>query len=178
MGILSKDQGVDLLIEGMPQILQNVPNSKLVIIGSGDEAENLKKRVKDLRLEKYVEFKGFVKDNEEVNRILLDSNIGVAPYLITKNSYKYYTDPGKIKTYLGAGLPVVMTNISHIAKVIKDKEAGIVVEDQIGNIANGIIKMLSDKNYYLKLHRNAISLSKEYSWENIYKKAFLDLAKV
>lgn len=175
LGNLSQDQGVNLLIESMPKIKEKLPSASLTIIGSGEEMENLKRKSRQLNIEDSVEFRGFIKDNKEVNRILGDSSIGVAPYLLTEASFKYYTDPGKIKTYLGSSLPIIMTKISHIAGIIKKRKAGLVVNDNSGDIADAIIEVLTNRDLYETMLRNASILSKEYSWPNIFDKAFASL---
>lgn len=175
LGNLTKDQGVDLLIECMVDVVDSIPNAKLIIIGSGEEELYLKNKVAKLKLEAFVEFKGFVKDNSEVSRILSESTLGVAPYIVSKSSFKHFTDPGKIKTYLGAGLPIIMTNISHISTVIREKNVGIVINDTKKDITESIIKILSDQNLYTNLHRNVKTLAKEYAWNKIFNEAFISL---
>lgn len=177
LGILSKDQGIENLIKAMPKILNKNPDVKLRIIGSGNEMENIKKLSKYLDIDKNVEFLGFIKENREVDKLLQECKVGIAPYLLSKNSFKYYTDPGKIKTYLGAGLPIVMSDISNIARVIKDKKAGIIINDKIDEIAQAVNSIFSNVREYDKLQKNAFALSKEYSWKNIFNKAFESLEK-
>jgi glycosyltransferase involved in cell wall biosynthesis len=177
LGILSKDQGIENLIKAMPKILNKNPDVKLRIIGSGNEMENIKKLSKYLDIDKNVEFLGFIKENREVDKLLQECKVGIAPYLLSKNSFKYYTDPGKIKTYLGAGLPIVMSDISNIAKVIRDRKAGIIINDKIDEIAQAVNSIFSNVREYDKLQKNAFALSKEYSWKNIFNKAFESLEK-
>jgi len=175
LGIISDEQGVGLLIKALPKVIKSIPDVKLIIIGSGKELEDIKQSAKKINIANSIVFRGFIKDSKKVEKILLNNSIGVAPYLLTNNSFKYYTDPGKIKTYLGAGLPVVMTNISHIAKVIKNKNAGIIISDDQIELSDAIIKLLTDKIFYSKVKKNAIDLSRQYAWKNIYNKAFKEL---
>ncbi len=177
LGILSKDQGIENLIKAMPKILNENSDVKLRIIGSGNEMERIKKLSKYLDIDKSVEFLGFIKENKEVDKLLQECRVGIAPYLLSKNSFKYYTDPGKIKTYLGAGLPIVMSDISNIAKVIRDRKAGIIINDKIDEIAQAVNSIFSNVREYDKLQKNAFALSKEYSWKNIFNKAFESLEK-
>ncbi len=175
LGILSKDQGINLLIESMPMIVKKIPTTKLTIIGSGEELDLLTAMARKLKVEKNVEFLGFVKENRDVDKILSQSQLGIAPYLITKKSFKYFTDPGKIKTYLGAGLPIVMTNISHIADVIKNRNAGVLTSDNISDLSSSIIESLSNKKQLEVMRENSIKLSREYSWDNVFDSAFKKL---
>lgn len=175
LGVLKKEQGVKLLVECMPQIIKNVSRVKLIIIGSGEQAEYLKNEAKKLKIEDFIEFKGFVKNDKEVDAILSSCHLGVAPYMLTKNSYKHFGDLGKIKTYLGAGLPIVMTNISHITQVIKEKKIGIITKDTKKDMERSIIRILTDNNLLEECHRNAITLAKNYEWKVIFDSAFMSL---
>src|SRR3989344_4924157 len=47
-------KGFDALIEIMPEILKEVPDARLVIIGDGPEKQNLESRIKNLELEEEV----------------------------------------------------------------------------------------------------------------------------
>jgi len=50
-------KGVDKLIRAMPQVLQKVPNAKLVIVGLGDMRDYLEGLVRNLHLEDVVKFR-------------------------------------------------------------------------------------------------------------------------
>ena len=50
MGHLRKRQGLELIVESLPDIVKDIPDAKLVVIGTGDLENNLKKRVARVRL--------------------------------------------------------------------------------------------------------------------------------
>ncbi|KKT20737.1 MAG: Glycosyl transferase group 1 [Candidatus Giovannonibacteria bacterium GW2011_GWC2_43_8] len=54
-----RGKGFDLLLHGFARV-KNKENFKMVLTGTGPEAETLKKMAKDLGIEKYVEFPGWV----------------------------------------------------------------------------------------------------------------------
>ncbi len=60
-------KGVDRLIRAMPQVLQKVPNLKLVVVGLGDMREYLEKLVQTLKLQDAVKFRfEFVSEEERI----------------------------------------------------------------------------------------------------------------
>jgi glycogen(starch) synthase len=60
-------KGVDKLIRAMPQVLQTIPNAKLVIIGLGDMREYLEGLVRNLHLEDFVKFRfEFIPEEERI----------------------------------------------------------------------------------------------------------------
>jgi len=53
-------KGVDNMLKSIPLLIEKIPNIKYTIIGKGNDKERLVKLSKDLNIEKYIEFKGFV----------------------------------------------------------------------------------------------------------------------
>ena len=170
-GFLMEKQGVQLAIQSLPYVIKKIPDVKLVIIGQGEYETQLKQLVKRLNISKFVEFKGFIKDHTEVEKILCKSAVALAPYVDSPDNYTRYTDPGKPKLYLGCGLPVVITDVPQIAGIIQSKKAGFIADYEVNSFANAIIKLLSDNKLYKKFRDNAIKLSKNYNTNNLIKKA-------
>ncbi len=60
-------KGVDKLIRAIPQVLQTVPNFKLVVVGLGDMQEYLEKLVQTLKLQDVVKFRfEFIPEEERI----------------------------------------------------------------------------------------------------------------
>ncbi|MFQ5836668.1 MAG: glycosyltransferase family 4 protein [Candidatus Bathyarchaeia archaeon] len=60
-------KGVDKLIRAMPQVLQTIPNLKLVIVGLGEMREYLEKLVQTLKLQDVVKFRfEFIPEEERI----------------------------------------------------------------------------------------------------------------
>lgn len=171
LGSLIEKQGVQIILEALPMIIKKFPKVKLIIIGDGEYKEKLKQKIKLLNLHKYVTFKGFLETHEEVEKILCKSGIGLAPYVDDKYNYALYTDPSKPKIYLGCGLPVIITPVPPIAKIIHEKKAGIMTTYSKESIAKAIITLLSNENLYEKYRENAIKLSKEYDTDFLIERA-------
>lgn len=171
VGILLEKQGIQLILESLPRIIQSIPNLKFVIIGQGEYYSELKIQAKKLNIEKFVTFKGFIKDHKEVEKILCKSAVGVAPYVPMPDNFSIYADPGKVKLYVACGLPVVITDVSHIANVIKSKKAGIKIEYTVDSIVKALIQLLSNDTLYKEIRQNAIKLSKNYDTNTLIAKA-------
>jgi len=60
-------KGVDKLIRALPQVLQQIPNLKLVIVGLGEMQEYLEKLVQTLKLQDVVKFRfEFISEEERI----------------------------------------------------------------------------------------------------------------
>lgn len=172
LGVLSENQGVQETILAIPKIIKTIPSFIFTIIGSGYYENTLKKLTTKLNLEKHVIFKGFVSSEKEVQRIISSAGAAVAIYRPDKYSFTQFADSGKIKMYLSCGIPVIMTDVPYIAKELKDRKGGIVIDFNPDELANALIRILSDKENNLKYRINAINIAESYSPENIFREVF------
>lgn len=171
VGFLMKKQGVQLVLESLPKIILKNPKLKFIIIGQGNYKQKLVALTKKLKISKYVKFKGFIKDYKIVEKILCKSAIGVAPYIPVPENYTFYTDPGKIKLYFGCGLPVVITDVPKIARIIQSKKAGLIVKYTAESMAKALNKLLTNNKFYNEYRKNAIQLSKRFNTNNLIANA-------
>lgn len=175
IGHLLEKQGIQEVIEAFPQIIKSRGSVKFVIVGGGDFEPVLKRKVKELDLEKHVVFKGWILDRSKIDEMISESAVAVAVYKPEKEwlrNFTYYADPYKIKDYLGAGLAIVLTDISYNAKDIEKNGCGIIVNYDKNEIARAIIKLLSDEEELKKYRANSLRYVKNYDWAVIYDKVF------
>ena len=172
MGALLKKQGIQLVIESLPGIRKILPGIKFTIIGSGAYEVELRKIVKRLDLDKQVQFLGYIASHREVENRMAKAALAVALYEEKPDNYTYYTDPGKVKNYLGAGLPVVISDVPYIAKVIEKAKCGIIVSYNKNEVTKKIVKLLSNQKELKKYRQNAINFAQDYDWEKIFYEAF------
>ena len=67
IGRLVTVKGVDKLVEAMPNVLENFPNAKLVLLGIGDMEAGIKNRIKELGLEGKIILRAeFVNEEERI----------------------------------------------------------------------------------------------------------------
>lgn len=171
MGHLLKKQGLDIVLEAMPKILNKIPKANLLIIGTGDYEETLIRKAKKLKIESKINFAGFVEDHKSVEDMLSQSMVAVAPYKPDPESFTYFADPGKIKNYLSAGLPVILTNVPPIAKDIKEKKCAFIIDYTSESLAEIIIKLLSSPTLINEYSNNAVKYAKNFDWDSIFPKA-------
>ncbi len=172
LGHLRPGMGLEMLLESFVRIRKKVPEAKLTIIGDGPLMKKLKKITQSNQLLVSVIFTGFIKSHERVDNILRKGAIGVALFEPIEDSIEYYSDVGKPKVYLAAGLPVVITKVPEIAWEIDQGEAGIAVNYHQSDFTKAVITLLENDSLYKKYRQNAIELSKKYLWDNIFTDAF------
>jgi glycosyltransferase involved in cell wall biosynthesis len=177
MGHLRKGQGLELIIETLPRVVKEIPDVKLLIIGTGELENSLKKRVAELGISKNVEFKGFIKDHKDVENMLTQCAVGLAIYEPSSDSITQYTDPSKPKQYMACGLPVIITAVPWVAEEIEKKHMGLVIKYNENALAEAVIKLLKDDKLYTESRENAINFASELNWDKIFDNALFKALK-
>ena len=171
LGHLSKKNGVDILIPAMRLVLDEVKDSKLVIIGVVEEEKNLKVTVDALGLKEHVIFLGFL-PYEKALSTMRKYAVGLAPYADILDSNMWTADPSKPKDYMSCGLPVITTRVGETYEDIKMYNCGIIVKFDVREFAEAMIKLLSDDEFYYQCRENVIKRILEYDIMKVHPKVW------
>ncbi|OGD52697.1 hypothetical protein A3K80_04345 [Candidatus Bathyarchaeota archaeon RBG_13_38_9] len=170
-GHLTRQKGIELVIEAMKDIVKEVPEAKLEIVGVGPYEHELKAITERNFLNDHIKFMGYL-DHNLLLRYLPTCGIALATYPADPDSITYYADPTKPKEYLACGLPVVITNVSWIANIINSVPMGISINYNTVELKNAIVKLMKDDVFYEACRRNALKFIFDLSWDTIYNNAF------
>lgn len=167
MGHLLPKQGVQLILQYIPDIIKKYPKITFKIIGGGSYRDELESLVDKFKIRKHCIFLGKIEDIKELENEVAKSTIAVAPYIKKLDTWTYYADPGKIKTYLACGVPVLLTDIPWNAKDIEDNKCGIIIDETKDSVLNAI-KFLLQKDNNIKYRHNAKKYSKTFNYNHIF----------
>lgn len=173
MGNILKKSGVQLVIDALPLIQKTVPQAHLIIIGSGPYESELKSRIIQLGLEGCIEFSGYIEDHRIMEDKLAQCAVGVAIYNPALDDFTYYSDPGKVKTYLGVGMPVIITDVPWIAQDLNKKKCGILVQYDVDDVVNALVSLLSNENLLREYRMNALQYAKYYEYSRVMDRALV-----
>lgn len=171
LGALLEKQGIQLVIKAIAKVKKQIPSITFRIIGRGPYEGELKALVKRLHLEDNVIFMGYVEDHRDVENMLARSALAMAVYNPQNNPFTYYTDPGKVKSYIAAGVPVLITDFPYVALQVERKKCGIIVEYNETSIAKEIYKFLKDPELLKEYKTNALNFAKEFDWNKVFSTA-------
>jgi glycosyltransferase involved in cell wall biosynthesis len=163
LGHLVPRQGVDVLLDALA-LLRAGPGVQADVIGTGPEEERLRAHAWALGLGDVVRFHGFVEDHREVERLLASASIAVAPYRSDPGSFTRFADPGKLKAYLAAGLPIVLTDVPPNAGELAREAGAEIVADDPAALAEGISRGLASEQAWEERRSAALSYARRFDW--------------
>ncbi|OGK09775.1 hypothetical protein A2767_05815 [Candidatus Roizmanbacteria bacterium RIFCSPHIGHO2_01_FULL_35_10] len=168
LGSLVKKQGVQLIISVIPDIIKKIKDFHFLIIGGGSYESALQRLAIALKVEKHITFKGWVKNRKLLDSLLSDSALAVAMYRKESDNYSYFADPTKLKDYLSAGLPIIMTNVPHSAPEIVKNQCGTIINYSKEDLKKALLKYLTDEEMLKTYRQNALRYIKKFDWNIIF----------
>ncbi len=163
VGRMVPQKNFKLAIDAFELVHKEFPEHKLIIYGDGPLKKEMMEYAREKGLENFIDFPGFVKDIIE--------KIRKADVYISSSDFEGISN--SMLEAIAMGIPSVCTDcpVGGAAMIIKNNEKGILVP--VGDkfaLYDGIKRILSDKDFALKLSRNAVKIRKEYSIDNICQK--------
>jgi L-malate glycosyltransferase len=158
VGALRTVKGVEYLLTAMKSITERDPSVRLLIVGEGAERQKLEGLVRNLGLERAVQFTGRVA-NEDIPYYLSASDLFVLPSL----SEGF---PITLLEAMASGLPIVATNVGDISTFVENNVNGFLVEPgRASEIAERVLQLLQDRRLNEYMAQNNLTKAKLFSWD-------------
>ena len=137
-------KGLDILIRAFAEVLRGKP-ARIVIMGEGEERQELKELAVALDVQHQVNFAGFVPNAREhlgqFDIFTLTSRTEGLPYTLLEAGV--------------ASLPVVASRVGGIPEVITNNETGLLVtKENVSELSQALLKLFNDKELRMKLGAN------------------------
>ena len=157
-------KNLEVLIKAVDIIKKSEPKIKLVIIGSGPHKDTLYKLVQDLKLEKNIEFKGYVSP-EEKSKTLETSNALLFPSLCEGFGLV-------ILESFDQSRPVLVSNVRPMSDIVSHKQDGFVLDPHNENLwAEHMLHLARNPQESSEMGKKGNQvLQTRYSQDALYKK--------
>jgi len=175
LGFIRRSKNERLLIEALPDLLQEVPDLYLLLAGSlhpyssGDDAAESKSRrylVNRLGLKPRVKFiEGYLSD-EELLYIL-----GCADLLVYLHDKPYVEVSGALHLGIGAGKPIVATAVPRFEEVQKFSPETVVPDDR-RRLVETVAKILTDDDFASDLAKRTAAYARQTSWTKVAREHY------
>jgi len=178
-GLLSRNKGIEYMIEALPQIVEKHPKTTYLVLGAThpavirEEGESyrlgLQRRVRELGLEEHVLFHPRFVELDELLEYIGATDIFVAPYLnldqITSGALSYAT---------GAGKAVVSTPYWHAEELLADGRGRLVPTEDSGALAREVLSLLDNEVELNAMRKRAYTYCRNMVWSAVARN-YLDL---
>ncbi len=155
-------KGFELLIDLMPEILKNIPDAKLIIIGSGPDKTKLENKIKYLNLGNKIVLLGSIK-HEDLLLYLKGGDI-----FVLNTAYEGLSH--QILEAMACGIPVVTTNIGGNPEVIENKVNGLLVDyNNDDQLKKAIITLCSNQDLANKFRLAAKDVFTDFNPDKMLK---------
>jgi len=175
MGDVVRNKGAELFVPIARELKRRIPDFTFTVIGGGKDLPALRDEVEKAGLQSHFNICGFVASMDDVVAQLVTGGVAIAPYYpFDTNSFTFFSDPGKVKVYLGCGLPIVMTDVPPIAKTLEGEGAGHIAAYDAADFAEKVASLMLSPDYR-KYRENARRLGRQYEWDRVFSEAFAQL---
>ena len=166
VGQLRQGQGVEDVLE----FIADNPRYSLTLLGAaanGFECE-INRIIREKEIQGRVDFPNRFVSQEELSEAAAKCFCGLALYDTSGDNFTHYADPGKVKSYLEMGLPVVMTRISGIVSYIEKFKAGEVIDSKEA-LPQAVLRICENPETYFGGVRN---FAGRFMYERYYAENF------
>lgn len=150
VGNLIKLKGVYTLLEAMREIHKKDGNIVALIVGDGEEKENLLSRLKEWNLEDVVSLVGTIKEDELVHYYNA-ADVFVLPSLVEGQSVA-------LLEAMACGLPIIASKIGGNIESITDQINGILYEGDGQILAKNICYLLNNEHLRLRMSMDCLRI--------------------
>ncbi|MCP3931076.1 MAG: glycosyltransferase family 4 protein [Bacteroidetes bacterium] len=151
-------KGIDLLIEAYAGIVDQYPNTKLLIAGTGPQKVELQSLIKTKKVQDRVVFLDWVNERAIVN-LYISADIVIQP---SRKIGEIEEGQGLVFLEAAAcGKPVVGTKTGGIPEVVKEGETGLLaISDDIADIQKKILYLIQRPELREIMGRNGYALAR------------------
>lgn len=161
IGRIVYEKGLHILLEAWPRVLSVKPRARLLIAGTGDYLETLKRRAWELGVGNQVIFTGFIAD-EDRDKLYHIADVAVFPSL--------YEPFGIVALEaMSAHCPVIVAETGGLPEVVKPHETGLTVQPNSPEaLAWGILHTLQHPDWAHARAENAFREARDgFNWRSI-----------
>ena len=158
---MGMDKGIDDILKVLAILSDNI-----LFIAVGGKSTDIKEyeiRARELGVERKVRFFGNVEQGV-LATYQKACDLLLMPFPHNQH-YAYYMSPLKMFEYMASKRPIIATNLPSIREILNRKNAIIVKPDDPSDLANGIKKILEDKELAEQISQQAFRDVDNYTWE-------------
>jgi glycosyltransferase involved in cell wall biosynthesis len=169
VGRFSTRKGSDYLVKAMPAVKKKFPDTKLIMIGTGETLNYCKQLAEKLDVKDVIKFQGYITEKQLINTY---SHASVIALPSTYEPFGLTVLEG-----MASAKSVITTDISGASEIITNWKNGVITKTKnTTSLGNAIIKLLENDTLRKSIGKNAYKLARQYTWKKAAKQT-LDVFK-
>lgn len=174
LGSILSHSGLEVIFDAFPNILKEIPNFKLLVVGDGSHLSSLKHQAKQLGINEKIIFTGFV-PYKDVPKFCSLANLCINPFRINDMTDKL--SPVKIFDFMSCGKSVLATPLKGMLYDFP-KDSKTIIYAELDEFEHKIISLLT--NEYLKEigDRCRNFVEKNFTWDIVAQKMLNEFEKI
>lgn len=163
LGRIKKYKSVQHLIKALAKVKQQVPGTRLMVVGNGDYLDQLKRLAASLGLAEDVEFPGFVSQQEKVER-MRRAHVAVLP------SPKEGWGLTNIESS-SVGTAVIAADSPGLRDSVSEGVSGFLYPyGDVDALAGKLVTVLKDAEVRWKLEQGGLQWAERFDWDDAARK--------
>lgn len=156
-------KGLMILLKTLKELIKDLPNIKLIVLGDGPHLITCKEYAKNNKLENFVEFKGYITGKDKI-KYYQTSDIFCAPY---RNENFAIT----LLEAMSCGIPIVGFDSNGVKEILTGypDDDLIVSYKNIQLLGKAIKSLALDSSKRKRIKSWLLKRRKKYTWEKIAK---------
>jgi len=158
IGTLFEFSGLDGFIRQFPQVIEKIPQVKLLIVGDGPQRVKLERIITELGVERQVIITGF-QPYQTMPQYISLATVCINPFLNTDATKDIF--PGKIIQYIACAKATVATPLLGIKTLIPDESRGVIYANSADDMAGEVVGLLKSAEHRQRLGQAGLNYVKQ-----------------
>lgn len=165
-GAINRLALVEDLLQAMPAVLRQLPDTRLTVVGGGTALDEAKRVSRELGIESAIAFTGWQADLLAVQGYTQFADVGVC-YMPDTRTVRAASNM-KVFQYMAMSTVPVVSDVGDLRRYVDDGNAGAVVPPgDVKALADELIELLQDEERRVRLAKEAWRLAaSDHSWRS------------
>ena len=171
VGRLVPRKGQDTLIRAMPEVLADLPNARLLLVGKGPYGDDLQRLAKSTGVQESVVFTGAV-PGDDLPAYYAAGDVFAMPCRGRRGGLEVEAWGIVFLEAQACGVPVVVGDSGGAPESVRDGKTGVVVDpEDPAATAQALVELLSDDAHRKSMGVAAREWAEQWTWESVVTEA-------